>query len=134
VFKDYITVQNWNCDAKLLRKWLLGTGESIEFLESIGMHYDLAVTETADPSKFRNSRHIPAKVERKKNRSQNDDMRNIRCEPYRCRKNVWTNTARNQCEIKKIAITMSSHPLESIRRRVILGVELVRCRHRAAKE
>jgi fumarate reductase flavoprotein subunit len=62
VFRDYITIMNWNCDAKLLRKWLLGTGESIEFLESIGMHYDLAVTETADPSKFRNSRHIPAKL------------------------------------------------------------------------
>ncbi len=62
VFRDYVTVQNWNCDAKLLRKWLLGTGKSIEFLESIGMHYDLAVTETADPGKFRNSRHIPAKL------------------------------------------------------------------------
>lgn len=62
VFKDYITVQNWNCDAKMLRKWLLGSGKSIEFLESIGMYYDLVLTETADPTKFRNSRHTPAKL------------------------------------------------------------------------
>lgn len=61
-FKDIITVQNWNCDAKLVRKWLLGSGENIEFLESLGMRYELAVTETADPSKFRNTRHIAAKL------------------------------------------------------------------------
>lgn len=62
VFRDYVTVQNWNCDAKMLRKWLLGSGENIEFLESIGMRYELATTETADPNKFRNSRHVPAKL------------------------------------------------------------------------
>lgn len=62
VFNDYITVQNWNCNARLLRKWLLGTGKSMEFLEGIGMNYSLAVTETADPSKFRSSRHIVAEL------------------------------------------------------------------------
>jgi fumarate reductase flavoprotein subunit len=61
VFLDIITMQNWNCDPKLVRKWISGTAESIDFIEGLGgCRYELAVTETADPSKFRCSRHIMA--------------------------------------------------------------------------
>ncbi len=62
VFEDIITMQNWNCDAKLVRKWLNGTADSIDFIEGLGggCHYEIACTETADPAKFRCSRHIMA--------------------------------------------------------------------------
>jgi len=55
-YKDVMTVQDWHCDAKLVRKWLSGTAASMELLESIGMHYGLAVTETADINRFRRTR------------------------------------------------------------------------------
>ena len=32
-FKDVIHFYNWNCDAKLVRKWICGTGENIRWLE-----------------------------------------------------------------------------------------------------
>ena len=32
-FKDLINVLNWYCDAKLVRKWITGTGENIRWLE-----------------------------------------------------------------------------------------------------
>lgn len=58
-FKDVITLQDWHCDAKLVRKWLNGTAASMDLLESIGMHYGLAVTETSDINRFRRTRHVP---------------------------------------------------------------------------
>lgn len=61
-YKDVMTVQDWHCDAKLVRKWLSGTAASMELLESIGMHYGLAVTETADINRFRRTRHVPVTI------------------------------------------------------------------------
>ena len=39
-FKRLMLVTNWNCDAKLCRKWLTGSGETIRWLESMGMEFD----------------------------------------------------------------------------------------------
>ena len=49
-FRELITLHNWHCDAKLVRKWLEGSGENFEWLEDLGMTYDFCCTETADES------------------------------------------------------------------------------------
>ena len=61
-FLDIITIQNWNCNAKLVRKWINGTSDSIDFIESLdeGCRCEVATTDTSNPNKFRNSRHIMA--------------------------------------------------------------------------
>ncbi|MDR3277709.1 MAG: FAD-binding protein, partial [Oscillospiraceae bacterium] len=39
-FKRLMMVTNWNCDAMLCRKWLKGSGETIRWLEEMGMEFD----------------------------------------------------------------------------------------------
>ncbi len=39
-FRRLMLVTGWNCDAKLIRKWLCGCGETIRWLESYGMKFD----------------------------------------------------------------------------------------------
>lgn len=39
-FREIMTVLNWEVDAKLVRKWLLGSGENIRWLEELGMEFD----------------------------------------------------------------------------------------------
>jgi fumarate reductase flavoprotein subunit len=56
-FKDVITVLNWNVDAKLVRKWISGTGENIRWLEEMGMVFEDVFPFTGDPSKFRHTYH-----------------------------------------------------------------------------
>ena len=51
-FKKLIHVLNWRCDAKLVRKWLNGSGENFEWLEDLGLRYDFPCTESADMSKI----------------------------------------------------------------------------------
>lgn len=35
-FTEHMELQNWRCDAKLVRKWMLGSGEAVRWLESKG--------------------------------------------------------------------------------------------------
>ena len=56
-YKELMQVFNWDCDAVLVRKWISGTGKNFEWLEDLGLKYDLAVTEMPDPHKFRNTLH-----------------------------------------------------------------------------
>lgn len=56
-FQELMQLFNWNCDALLVRKWINGTGENFEWLEDLGLKYDLAVTETADARRFRSTMH-----------------------------------------------------------------------------
>jgi succinate dehydrogenase/fumarate reductase flavoprotein subunit len=43
-FSDYIRLQNWRCDARLVRKWFRTSGKVVEWLESKGAHFDDADT------------------------------------------------------------------------------------------
>lgn len=56
-YEDLMKVLNWHCDAKLVRKWLNGSGENFAWLESLGLKYDFVATESADVSRFRNTHH-----------------------------------------------------------------------------
>lgn len=56
-FNDLMTVLNWHCDAKLVRKWLNGTSENFRWLEDLGLKYDFVATESADITRFRNTHH-----------------------------------------------------------------------------
>ena len=56
-YKDLMQIFNWNVDAMLVRKWINGTGKNFEWLEELGLKYDLAVTETADARRFRCTMH-----------------------------------------------------------------------------
>lgn len=56
-FEDIMKVLNWHCDAKLVRKWLKGSGENFAWLEDLGLTYDFVATESADVSRFRNTHH-----------------------------------------------------------------------------
>ena len=56
-FNDLMTVLNWHCDAKLVRKWLKGSGENFAWLEDLGLKYDFVASESADVSRFRNTHH-----------------------------------------------------------------------------
>lgn len=59
-FRDLIHIHNWNCDAKLVRKWIMGSGENIRWLENLGLLFDICATETSDPNQFRNTHHMIA--------------------------------------------------------------------------
>lgn len=50
-FQQLIRILNWRCDAKLVRKWLGGSGENFEWLEELGLRYEFCCTESADMSK-----------------------------------------------------------------------------------
>ena len=52
-FRKLMRILNWRCDAKLVRKWLQGSGENFTWLEELGMKYDYCCTESADPSQFK---------------------------------------------------------------------------------
>jgi fumarate reductase flavoprotein subunit len=56
-FRDLMRLHNWNCDALMVRKWLNGSGENFEWLESLGLTYDYICTETSDPHKHRLTHH-----------------------------------------------------------------------------
>ena len=49
-FRKLIRILNWRCDAKLVRKWLNGSGENFEWLEELGLSYAFPCTESADMS------------------------------------------------------------------------------------
>ena len=56
-FYDLMQILNWHCDAKLVRKWLKGSGENVAWLEDLGFKYDYIASESADVSRFRNTHH-----------------------------------------------------------------------------
>lgn len=39
-FKEYIRLQNWRCDAKIVRKWFRNSGKMVEWLEEQGTHIE----------------------------------------------------------------------------------------------
>lgn len=43
-FNDYVRIQNWHCDARLVRKWFQASGKVIEWLESKGVVFANADT------------------------------------------------------------------------------------------
>lgn len=53
-FKEVMRIFNWRCDAKLVRKWLDGSGENFEWLEDLGVSYDFCCTESADENETEN--------------------------------------------------------------------------------
>ncbi len=57
-FKDVIHVLNWNVDAKLVRKWIGGTGENIRWLEELGMVWGDVVPFSGSKEKFRHTYHM----------------------------------------------------------------------------
>ncbi|MDR3277415.1 MAG: FAD-dependent oxidoreductase [Oscillospiraceae bacterium] len=52
-FRDLIHVLNWNVDAKLVRKWLSGTGENIRWLEELGVVFSGVSAMNDRPDKHR---------------------------------------------------------------------------------
>lgn len=50
-FQKLIRILNWRCDAKLVRKWLNGSGKNFEWLEDLGLEYAFCCTESADMTK-----------------------------------------------------------------------------------
>lgn len=56
-FRKLMSVNNWNCNAMMVRKWLNGSGENIAWLETLGFKYDYVCTEVADYSKFPKTTH-----------------------------------------------------------------------------
>ena len=56
-YKKVIHLLNWRCDAKLVRKWLNGSGKNFEWLEDLGMTYQFCTTESADQSLFASTHH-----------------------------------------------------------------------------
>lgn len=48
VFLEHMKVQNWDCDAKLVSRWLNSSGDSIAWLESLGVQF----TEVLDSGSF----------------------------------------------------------------------------------
>jgi fumarate reductase flavoprotein subunit len=56
-YRDLMRILNWRCDAKLVRKWLAGSGENIAWLTELGLGHNYVTTETADLGKFRHTHH-----------------------------------------------------------------------------
>ena len=56
-FHQVMNLFNWGVDAKLVRKWINGSGENFEWLEELGVKYDFCCTETADEREFENYHH-----------------------------------------------------------------------------
>ena len=56
-FREVMELFNWRCDAKLVRKWLNGSGENFEWLEELGVKYDFCCTESADEQEHENYHH-----------------------------------------------------------------------------
>ena len=56
-FREVMNLFNWGADAKLVRKWINGSGENFEWLEELGVKYDFCCTESADVREFVNSQH-----------------------------------------------------------------------------
>ena len=52
-YRKLMRLLNWRCDAKLVRKWLNGSGENFEWLEDLGLEYSFCCTESADLSKIK---------------------------------------------------------------------------------
>ncbi len=40
-FREHMAVQNWRCDARLVRKWMKGGGPMIRWLEDHGIHFNM---------------------------------------------------------------------------------------------
>ncbi|MGM9615142.1 MAG: FAD-dependent oxidoreductase [Oscillospiraceae bacterium] len=56
-FKKMMMITNWRCDAKLVRKWINGSGENFEWLEDLGCSYQFCTTESADMRYFNCTHH-----------------------------------------------------------------------------
>lgn len=56
-FRKMMQITNWRCDAKLVRKWINGSGENFEWLEDLGCAYQFCTTESADLRKFNPTHH-----------------------------------------------------------------------------
>ncbi len=57
-FRDLITALNWTVDAMLVRKWLNGCGESIRWLENLGMEFDSVEPFNGIRGMVRNTYHM----------------------------------------------------------------------------
>ncbi len=60
-FTDLIRVLNWNVDAMLVRKWMLGSGENIRWLEDQGMEFDGVEPFNGVKDKVRSTYHLSRK-------------------------------------------------------------------------
>jgi fumarate reductase flavoprotein subunit len=45
-FKQHMDMTNWYCDAKLVRKWMCGSGDMIRWLEEKGVQFDNVISFT----------------------------------------------------------------------------------------
>ncbi len=62
-FKDVIQFYNWNCDAKLVRKWICGTGENIRWLEDeLGVEFAGVNAMNDRPDKNRLTMHSVPRI------------------------------------------------------------------------
>lgn len=56
-FRDLIQMLNWNVDAKLVRKWISGSGENIRWLEELGVVFEGCSVMNDRPDKNRHTIH-----------------------------------------------------------------------------
>lgn len=60
-FRDLMPVLNWTVDAMLVRKWLNGSGESIRWLEELGVEFDGVAPFNGVKDKVRSTYHMSRK-------------------------------------------------------------------------
>jgi fumarate reductase flavoprotein subunit len=60
-FRELITALNWEVDALLVRKWILGSGENIRWLEALGVEFDAVVPFNGLPDRVRSTYHMSRK-------------------------------------------------------------------------
>ena len=61
-FKELMTVNNWDADGKLVRKWLNGMGENIRWLETLGVVFSEAAPPQSYAPHLRKSYHVTSDI------------------------------------------------------------------------
>ncbi|MDR1572205.1 MAG: FAD-dependent oxidoreductase [Clostridiales Family XIII bacterium] len=57
-FRDLIDMLYWNCDARLVHEWMNGSGESVAWLEGLGVEFETAAPFQGFPDLCRSTYHV----------------------------------------------------------------------------
>jgi fumarate reductase flavoprotein subunit len=57
-FSDLVQLLYWNCDARLVRNWMCGSGETVRWLESKGMYFDIVAPFQGLKEFCRSTHHV----------------------------------------------------------------------------
>ena len=60
-FSDLIQLLYWNCDAKLVRNWMCDCGETVRWLESKGMYFDIVAPFQGLKEFCRSTHHVSSR-------------------------------------------------------------------------